>query len=229
MKTVLLIDDEQRMLDLLSLYLSPYGYKCIKKVSGKDGIQYLEKEDVDIVILDVMMPEMDGWTTCKKIRDFSNVPIIMLTARSAKEDIVKGLKTGADDYLSKPFNEQELLARIEAVIRRTCGPINEERLITFNNLTLNQSTFEVRYLNEGITLTPKEFALLELFLNYTNKVFSREHLLTTLWGLRAETEDRTIDSHIRNIREKLRHAGFPVDKHLKTVWGVGYKWSSDAY
>lgn len=227
MKTVLLIDDEQRMLDLLSLYLSPYDYKCIKKVSGKDGIQFLEKDDVDIVILDVMMPEMDGWTTCKKIRGFSNVPIIMLTARSAKEDIVKGLKTGADDYLSKPFNEQELLARIEAVIRRTCGPNNEEKLIVFNNLTLNQSTFEVKYINKEITFTPKEFSLLELFLNYTNKVFSREHLLTTLWGLRAETEDRTIDSHIRNIREKLRHAGFPVDKHLKTVWGVGYKWSSD--
>ncbi|MBO1511312.1 response regulator transcription factor [Metabacillus bambusae] len=229
MKTVLLIDDEQRMLDLLSLYLSPYGYKCIKKVSGNDGIQFLEKEDVDIVILDVMMPDMDGWTTCKKIRDFSNVPIIMLTARSAKEDIVKGLKTGADDYLSKPFNEQELLARIEAVIRRISGHKNEERHITFKGLTLNKSTFELRYLNEGITLTPKEFALLELFLNYPNKVFSREHLLTTLWGLRAETEDRTIDSHIRNIREKLRHARFPVDKHLKTVWGVGYKWSSDAY
>lgn len=229
MKTVLLIDDEQRMLDLLSLYLSPYGYKCIKKASGKDGIHFLEKEKVDIVILDVMMPEMDGWTTCKKIRDFSNVPIIMLTARSAKEDIVRGLKTGADDYLSKPFNEQELLARIEAVIRRTSGHINEEGLLTFKDLTLNQSTFEVRYFNEGITLTPKEFALLELFLNYPNKVFSREHLLTTLWGLRAETEDRTIDSHIRNIREKLRHAGFSVDKHLKTVWGVGYKWSSEAY
>lgn len=229
MKTVLLIDDEQRMLDLLSLYLSPYGYKCIKKVSGNDGIQFLEMEDVDIVILDVMMPEMDGWTTCKKIRDFSNVPIIMLTARSAKEDIVKGLKTGADDYLSKPFNEQELLARIEAVIRRISGHKNEEGNITFKGLTLNKTTFELRYLNEGITLTPKEFALLELFLNYPNKVFSREHLLTTLWGLRAETEDRTIDSHIRNVREKLRQAEFPVDKHLKTVWGVGYKWSSEAY
>jgi DNA-binding response OmpR family regulator len=229
MKTVLLIDDEQRMLDLLSLYLTPYGYKCIKKVSGQDGITFLEKENVDIVILDVMMPEMDGWTTCEKIRDFSNVPIIMLTARSAKQDIVRGLKTGADDYLSKPFNEQELLARIEAVIRRTSRHKSEEGYITFEGLTLNKSTFELRYHNEGITLTPKEFDLLELFLNYPNKVFSREHLLTTLWGLRAETEDRTIDSHIRNVREKLRQAEFPVDKHLKTVWGVGYKWSSEAF
>lgn len=227
MKTVLLIDDEQRMLDLLSLYLSPYGYKCIKKNSGQDGIQFLENDDVDLVILDVMMPEMDGWITCEKIRDFTDVPIIMLTARSSKQDIVRGLKIGADDYLSKPFNEQELLARIEAVIRRSNGHKNEEGQIEFKGLTLNKSTFELRYLNVEITLTPKEFDLLELFLNYHNKVFSREHLLTSLWGIEAETEDRTIDSHIRNIREKLRHAKFPVDKHLKTVWGIGYKWGSE--
>ncbi|MGM0876817.1 MAG: response regulator transcription factor [Bacillota bacterium] len=227
MKTVLLIDDEQRMLDLLSLYITAYDYKCIKKTSGKDGINFLEKQKVDIVILDIMMPEMDGWTTCEKIREISNVPIIMLTARSDKEDVVKGLKKGADDYLSKPFNEQELLARIEAVIRRSSEQVKEEEAVTFKGLTLDQSTFQVSYLNEGISMTPKEFALLGLFLNYPNKVFSREHLLSTLWGLRAETEDRTIDSHIRNIREKLRHASFSVDKHLKTVWGIGYKWSSE--
>lgn len=226
MKNVLLIDDEQRMLDLLSLYLSPYGYQCIKKTSGKEGIHYLETEKVDIVILDIMMPEMDGWTICEKIRDFSNVPIIMLTARSSKEDIVKGLKTGADDYLPKPFNEQELLARIEAVLRRTSEFINEEEQIIFKALTLNPQTFEVKYLNKEILLTPKEFALIELFLSYPNKVFSREHLLTALWGVGAETEDRTVDSHIRNIREKLRHGGFSVDNHLKTVWGIGYKWHS---
>ncbi|WP_299092711.1 response regulator transcription factor [uncultured Metabacillus sp.] len=227
MKTVLLIDDEERMLNLLSLYLSPHGYKCIKKVSAEDGIIYLENETVDLVILDVMMPGMDGWTTCKKMREFSDVPIIMLTARGDKADIVRGLKIGADDYLSKPFNEQELVARIDAVIRRTGRPFHQEKLLSFNHLTLNPTTFEVKYLNKGITLTPKEFALLELFLNYPNKVFSRDHLLTTIWGLSAETEDRTIDSHIRNIREKLRNRAFPVDQHLKTVWGIGYKWSTE--
>ncbi|KKI88462.1 XRE family transcriptional regulator [Bacillus sp. SA1-12] len=226
MKTVLLIDDEERMLNLLSLYLSPHGFKCIKKNSAEDGIVYLEKEKVDIVILDIMMPEMDGWTTCKKMREFSDVPIIMLTARGDKEDIVKGLKIGADDYLSKPFNEQELIARIDAVIRRAGRQFHKEELLSFNNLTLNLSTFEVKHMNETITLTPKEIALLELFLRYPNKVFSRDHLLTTIWGISAETEDRTIDSHIRNIREKLRNQAFPVEEHLKTVWGIGYKWST---
>ncbi|MDE5413672.1 response regulator transcription factor [Alkalihalobacterium chitinilyticum] len=225
MKTVLLIDDEKRMLDLLELYITPYGYKCIKKTSGKEAISVVQEQNVDLILLDIMMPEMDGWTTLKHIREFSHVPIIMLTARNDKGDIVKGLKTGADDYVSKPFDEEELLARMEAVIRRTSSDTNDGTL-SFRDLTLDPTTVEVHYKNIKIPMTPKEFALLELFLKYQNKVFSREHLLSTLWGLKVDTEDRTIDSHIRNLREKLRKQGFPVDDHLKTVWGIGYKWSS---
>ncbi|WP_226670145.1 response regulator transcription factor [Metabacillus litoralis] len=224
MKTVLLIDDEQRMLDLLSLYIEPYGYTCFKKTSGIEGLEFLQHKNVDIVILDIMMPEMDGWKTCEKIRAISNVPIIMLTARSEKEDIVKGLKKGADDYLVKPFNEEELLARIEAIMRRTSRISNFEDIINFEGLTMNQSTYQVTFQEKEIILTPKEYALLGLFLQNNNKVFSREHLLSKIWGIKAETEDRTIDSHIRNMREKLRQANFPVEKYLKTVWGVGYKW-----
>ncbi|WP_216830696.1 response regulator transcription factor [Alkalihalobacterium elongatum] len=226
MKTVLLIDDEKRMLDLLELYISPYGYKCIKNTSGQDAIRLLDEEKVDIILLDIMMPGMDGWTTLKKIREFSNVPIIMVTARNDKGDIIKCLKTGADDYVSKPFDEKELLARMEAVIRRTNGKTAEDTLLSFNDLTIDPTTVEVHFKSIKIPMTPKEFALLELFLQYQNKVFSREHLLSTLWGLKVDTEDRTIDSHIRNLREKLRKQGFPVDDHLKTVWGIGYKWSS---
>jgi len=226
MRTVLLIDDEKRMLDLLSLYIEPYGYKCIKKHSGSDGLDFLRKEKVDIVILDIMMPDMDGWTTCEKIREISDVPIMMLTARNEKDDVVKGLKKGADDYLAKPFNEKELLARIEAIMRRTNRTSNVEDSIRFEGLIMNQSTFQVTFQDKEIFLTPKEFAMLELFLEHQNKVFSREHLLSTLWGLKVDTEDRTIDSHIRNIREKLRQACFPVEKYLKTVWGIGYKWNS---
>lgn len=226
MTTVLLIDDEQRMLDLLSLYIEPNGYTCFRKNSGPRGIEFLQHKKVDIVILDIMMPEMDGWTTCEKIREISDVPIIMLTARSEKEDIVKGLKKGADDYLVKPFNEDELLARIEAIMRRSSRPSDCEDIIRFEDLIMNQSTYQVTFQEKEIVLTPKEYALLGLFLENQNKVFSREHLLSTIWGLKAETEDRTIDSHIRNMREKLRQANFPVEQYLKTVWGVGYKWAS---
>ncbi|WP_209121356.1 response regulator transcription factor [Alkalihalobacillus sp. BA299] len=225
MKTVLLVDDEKRMLDLLDLYITPYGYRCIKKDSGSEAINFLKNNNVHIILLDIMMPDMDGWKTLEKIQEFSNVPIIMLTARNDKGDIVKGLKNGADDYVSKPFDEEELLARIEAVIRRTQGQTGEGPL-TFLDLTLNQTTFEVHYQNKKIPMTPKEFALLELFLMYQNKVFSREHLLSSIWGVKVDTEDRTIDSHIRNLREKLRNSGFPIEEHLKTVWGIGYKWSS---
>ncbi|MEK5392558.1 response regulator transcription factor [Margalitia sp. FSL K6-0131] len=223
MKNVLLVDDEQRMLDLLSLYLTPNGYYCIKKNSGMEALAYLEKEKADVVLLDIMMPEMDGWTTCQKIRELSDVPIIMLTARNAKEEIVKGLKMGADDYVSKPFNEAELLARIEAVTRRTKD--NTEELLHFKGLTVDKNAFEVFYKGQKLLMTPKEISLLSLFLQYPNKVFSRDHLLSTIWGFDAETEDRTIDSHIRNLRDKLRKVGFPINQHLKTVWGVGYKWS----
>lgn len=226
MKTVLLVDDEKRMLDLLDLYITPLGYKCVKKQTGKEAIRYLENKNVDIVILDIMMPDMDGWETCAKIRQTSNVPIIMLTAREDKDEVIKGLKIGADDYVTKPFNDKELLARMEAVMRRTTSVTDE--LLKFKGITLDENTYKVTFQNQSISMTPKEFSLLGLFLGYPNKVFTREHLLTTIWSFKTDIEDRTIDSHIRNIREKLRLVGFPVDEHLKTVWGVGYKWSSES-
>lgn len=225
MKTILLVDDETRMLDLLDLYLNPHGYKCIKTPSSKDAIFILEEEKIDLVILDVMMPEMDGWTTCKKIREFSNVPVIMLTARTETVDIIKGLKFGADDYVTKPFSEEELLARIEALLRRT-NDVKEKKLI-FKGLEWKEESVELKYQSTAIQVTPKEFALVGLFLKNPHKVFSRDHLLSTIWGLNSHIDDRTVDSHIRNLREKLRNAGFPVDNHLFTVWGVGYKWTVD--
>lgn len=222
MKTVVLVDDEQRMLDLIELYLIPHGFTCIKMNSGHEAIQFLEHKQADMVLLDVMMPEMDGWETCERIREFSNIPIIMLTARDAAEEMVKGLKKGADDYVTKPFNEDVLLARIEAVTRR----IHNHQGVIFRGIKLNESAYEAHYDSNTIPLTPKEFSMLCLFLKSPDQVYSRDHLLSTIWGFKTDTEDRTIDSHIRNIREKLRHAGFPVDQHLKTVWGIGYKWSS---
>lgn len=225
MKTILLVDDEAMMLDLLSLYLTPLGYHCIKKKSASEALEYLEKQSVDLILLDVMMPEMDGWEACKEIRKNWDIPVIMLTAMSEKHDIVKGLKTGADDYISKPFDEDELVARIEAVLRRNR---RENETIVFKGLVLDQDSFQLKYKEVQISLTPKEFAIMSLFLNNQNKVFSREHLITSIWGYEVSTEDRTIDSHIRNLREKLRRAGFPAEQHLLTVWGIGYKWSEKA-
>lgn len=225
MKTVLLVDDEKRMLDLLELYIAPHGYKCIKKQSGDDAILYLEEKHVNIVILDIMMSEMDGWETCAKIREISNIPIIMLTARDDKDDLIRGLKIGADDYVTKPFSEKELLARMEAVMRRAKN--TADVTLNFKGLSLNEDAYEFTFRKQKISITPKEFSLLALLLKNPNQVFTREHLLAMIWNFNSEIEDRTVDSHIRNIREKLRQVGFPVEDYLKTVWGVGYKWISE--
>ncbi|KAB2334830.1 response regulator transcription factor [Cytobacillus depressus] len=222
MKTIILVDDEPLMLDLLSLYLSPAGYKCIKMTSAIEAIAYLESRQADLILLDVMMPEMNGWEACQEISKHWDIPIIMLTARAEKPDIVKGLKIGADDYISKPFDEEELMARIEAVLRRNKI---ENANITFQGLILDMNSFVLQFNKKDIPLTPKEFGMMDLFLNNMNKVFTREHLITSIWGYGVSTEDRTIDSHVRNLREKLRKSGFPADKHLVTVWGFGYKWA----
>lgn len=223
MRTILLIDDEPMMLDLLTLYLSPVGYLCIKKESAIEALKYLESNSVDLILLDIMMPDMDGWQACREIRKHGDTPIIMLTALSEKSDIVRGLQYGADDYISKPFDEEELLARIDAVLRRHKPLTNK---ILFKGLMLEKDSHELHYKEQDISLTPKEFDLIKLFLSNQNKVFTREHLITTIWGYEVSTEDRTIDSHVRNLRDKLRKAGFPADIFLQTVWGVGYKWAT---
>jgi DNA-binding response OmpR family regulator len=225
MRTILLVDDEERMLDLLSLHLEPYNFKCLKVTSGKEALLFLKKEKIDLVVLDVMMPEMDGWTTCQRIRERSDVPVIMLTARSETEDIIAGLKYGADDYITKPFNEAELLARIEALMRRISN--HNDSFILFKGLKWNEDSVEVTFRNHSILITPKEFFILGLFLKNPHKVFSRDHLLSVIWTQHTNIDDRTVDSHIRNLRDKLRKAGFPIDQHLKTVWGLGYKWILD--
>lgn len=220
---ILLVDDEPRMLDLLSLYLTPRGYHCTKATSGKEALSFVEQTTFRLVLLDIMMPKMDGWETCGKIREFTNVPIIMLTARDDTEDVVQGLKTGADDYITKPFYEEELLARIEAVLRRT----KQHHTVEYKGLIWNETKHIASVYNNTLVLTPIEFSLLGLFLNNLNSVFSREQLIERIWGHASETGDRTVDSHIRNLRDKLRKASFPIDNHLKTIYGIGYRWASE--
>lgn len=222
MPIILLVDDELRMLDLLELYLTPNGFTCIKFDSGTEALNYIEEGNkADLMLLDIMMPEKDGWEICREIRNSSKVPIIMLTARDQTVDIIKGLNMGADDYIVKPFSEGELIARIRAVLRRASTE-NEE--INYKGLLWSREHHLLKYENASIQVTPKEFELVGLLLQYPNRVFSRQDLLTLVWGYDAEIEGRTIDSHVRNVRDKLRRAEFPVDEHLQTVWGLGYKW-----
>lgn len=223
MHKILLVDDEQRMLDLLALYLTPHNYHCTKAQGANEALYQLNQNPFDLVLLDIMMPDVSGWELCAKIRSFSDVPIIMLTAREQQEDIVKGLKLGADDYITKPFNEAELLARIEALLRRT-----SKKLIEVNGLKWDEERFELSYHDTPIKLTPKEFFMVGQLLKHPKKVFTRDQLIELIWGYNSETEGRTIDSHVRNVREKIRQSGFPVDKHFLTVWGLGYKWINEA-
>ncbi|EOP05658.1 two-component system response regulator [Bacillus cereus BAG2O-3] len=223
MVKILLVDDEERMLRLLDLFLSPRGYFCMKATSGLEALKLIEQKDFDIILLDVMMPNMDGWDACYQIRQISNVPIIMLTARNQSYDMVKGLTMGADDYITKPFDEHVLVARIEAILRRT----KKDGFVSFNGIEWDKTKHTVTVYNEKISLTPIEFSLLGLLLQNTNRAYSRDDLIEKIWGYETDIEYRTIDSHIRNIRDKLRKKGFPVEDYLETVYKVGYKWKSE--
>ncbi|MGI8314563.1 response regulator transcription factor [Halobacillus mangrovi] len=217
---ILLVDDEQRMLDLLKLYLSPHGFTCDQALSGIEALDKLNDHSYDLVLLDVMMKDIDGFETCRQMRKVTTIPIIMVTAKDQKQDILQGLQIGADDYITKPFDEDILIARIEALLRRG----SKQRKIIQNDLAWNQETHQLHYSRNEIHLTPKEFQLLGLLLKRPNQVYAREDLLQLVWGFDSETEGRTIDSHVRNLREKIRKHGYPIDNHLKTIWGIGYKW-----
>ncbi|WP_040285950.1 response regulator transcription factor [Sporosarcina koreensis] len=223
MQTILLVDDEQRMLDLLELFLLPAGYRCLKADNGDDALRLLAAETVDLVLLDVMMPGMDGWEVCRRIRQQSAVPVIMLTARDSMPDVVKGLDEGADDYMTKPFDERELLARVRAALRRV--PVGSEtEVLRAGEVVLDLESYSLRFREFVVQLTMKEFLIVEAMMRRPNRTFTREDLLQVAWEHDTYTEGRTVDSHIRNLRDKLRRADFPVESILQTVWGIGYRW-----
>ena len=223
MKTVLLIDDEQRMLNLLELFLAPHGYRCLQATNGQAALDLFNKDKVDLVLLDIMMPGMDGWEVCRRIREISDVPVILLTARSDKTDIVKGLEQGADDYITKPFDERELIARVRAALRRVPDD-NQPKQLSEGPFTLDLESYSILYDNNEVRLTLKEFYIIEAMMARPNRTFTRETLLQVAWEYDTYTEVRTVDSHIRNLRDKLRKSHFPIDDILLTVWGIGYKW-----
>ncbi|MCL6606338.1 MAG: response regulator transcription factor [Paenibacillus sp.] len=233
-RTILIVDDEQPMQELLQLYLSNDGYHTETAVDGEMAMSLLSYTKYDLVILDLMMPKLDGFDVCKAIRNVSNVPIIMLTAREDTIDKVVGLKLGADDYMTKPFEQQELLARMESIFRREKYlqedfPVANQPIVSnqkidyfYEDLRMNIQTHQVFYMDGELSLTPKEFAILRLFLSNKGRIFHREDILELLWKNRPVNDDRTVDTHIKNLRDKLSQAGIPGQDVIKTVWGTGY-------
>lgn len=219
---VLIVDDDEHIVELIKLYMDKEGFDTVTANNGKKAVELFKSEAPAIVILDVMMPEMDGWQVCREIRRVSNIPIIMLTAKGETFDKVLGLELGADDYMVKPFEPKELLARVKAVLRRSdTKESNAEKEIAFPNLTINLSNYELKINGNIVEVPPKELELLYFLASNPNRVFTREQLLEEVWGFDYFGDSRTVDVHIKRLREKLE--GVEANWQLKTVWGVGYK------
>lgn len=223
MGKVLVADDDQNICELLRLYLEKEGYGVIIANNGEQAIQLYLSENPDIVLLDVMMPKLDGWQACREIRQKSNCPIIMITAKGETFDKVLGLELGADDYVVKPFDTKEIVARIKAVLRRV-GKITYEqntKEVCYSKLTVNMLKYELKVNDKVVEAPPKELELLFHLASNPNKVFTRDQLLDEVWGFEYYGDSRTVDVHVKRLREKLE--GVSTDWNLKTVWGVGYK------
>lgn len=226
---ILVVDDEPHIVEVIASYLENDGYQVFEAADGSQGMKLFEKVHPDLIILDRMMPEMTGEEVCRKLRKISRVPVIMLTAKTAEDDIVDGLKLGADDYVSKPFSPKELLARVEALLRRTSNeavPLAE--VLSFNNddLIIDNLRREVRKNGKTANLTPVEYTLLMTLLKYPQKVFTRAELVAMVLGDDYEGFDRTIDVHVKNLRQKIE-SDLKTPQYILTVHGVGYKFGGE--
>lgn len=224
---VLVVDNEDKIRQVISIYLTNEGYNVKEAADGEEALRKFRAESWDFIVLDVMMPKLDGITVCQEIRKVSQVPIIMLTAKNDEVDRILGLEFGADDYMAKPFSPRELVARIKSVMRRTgTGEKKGEHLLKFPGLSIDLLRREVVVSEKPITLTPKEFDLLTLLARSTGQTFSREQLLEEIWGYDYYGDVRTVDTHINRLRDKLRVDG--ASTYIKTVWGVGYKFEVES-
>lgn len=221
---VLVIDDEENVCELITLYFEKAGYDVLSCGDGNEGIEMVRSQKPDIVILDLMLPGIDGLDVCKEIRKTSNVPLIMLTARVDEVDRVLGLEIGADDYVTKPFSPRELLARVKAVLRRAAyvpSP-DEQQVLNLPGLAVSRISREVLVGETRVDLTPKEFDLLWYLASNRNRVFTREQLLEQVWAYQEfYGDERTVDQHIKRLRRKIESSGSPC--RITTIWGVGYK------
>ena len=226
---VLVVDDEKEIADLVEIYLVSDGYKVYKASNALEGLEILEKETIHLVLLDIMMPGMDGLEMCRKIRETNNIPIIMLSARSADLDKILGLGTGADDYVTKPFNPLELVARVKSQLRRykKYNPAQAEAeagdVMTHAGLEMNVKAHQCLLDGKSLTLTPTEFSILQILLESKGTVVSAEELFYRIWADEYYSKtNNTITSHIRHLREKLNDT-LDNPKYIRTIWGVGYK------
>ena len=226
---ILVVDDEQEIADLVEIYLVSDGYKVFKASNAQDGLAILDKEDIHLVLLDIMMPGMNGLEMCKKIRETNNIPIIMLSAKSTDLDKILGLGTGADDYVVKPFNPLELTARVKSQLRRytQLNPYSNvhessKNEISIRGLTINKDNHKVTVYDEEIKLTPIEFDILYLLASNAGKVFSTDEIFEKVWNEKVYEANNTVMVHIRRLRGKMKEDE-RQDKIITTVWGVGYK------
>ena len=227
-QTVLIVDDEVNICELIRLYVEKEGYHAVIANDGQTAVDQFKALLPDIVLLDIMLPVRDGWQVCREIRAISNTPIIMLTAKGETFDKVLGLELGADDYMVKPFEPKELVARIKAVLRRTENQAvaeKQEEELQFDGLKINKGTYEVYLDGKKLEMPPKEFELLYFLAKNLNKVYTRDQLLDEIWGYEFFGDSRTVDVHVKRIREKIECEG--KNWSLKTVWGVGYKFESE--
>ena len=222
-KKILIVEDEANIRELLRLYLEREGYTVIEAENGVEGIKQWKSEKPDMLLLDVMMPVMDGWTVCKEIRAESDVPIIMLTAKGETADRVSGLEMGADDYIVTPLEMPEVIARVRAVFRRMAPDETPEKL-SFDNLVIDKQAYDLVIKGKRVDAPPKEIELLYYLASSPNRVFTRAQLLDDVWGFDYFGDTRTVDVHVKRLREKLE--GVSDKWELKTVWGVGYKFET---
>lgn len=226
MQPILVMDDEERIRHLVRMYLENEGFAVEEAENGREGLDMFRKGNYELLIIDLMMPEVDGWRVCKEVRQVSDTPIIMLTARGEEFDRVLGFELGADDYLVKPFSTKELVARVKALIRRSKGKFGgNSSTLVFGDLSIEKDKHRVMIGEESITLTPREFELLYFLAKNPGRVFSREQLMETVWGYDFYGDARTVDTHVKKLREKLTDP--KARAMIATVWGVGYKFDPE--
>jgi DNA-binding response OmpR family regulator len=223
MGKILVADDDKNIAELLRLYLEKGGYTVVIAGDGEEAIAKFTPENPDLVLLDIMMPKLDGWQVCREIRKKSNCPIIMLTAKGETFDKVLGLELGADDYVVKPFDSKEIVARIKAVLRRTgkATGASDVKEVSYDKLVVNMTKYELKVDGHVVDTPPKELELLFHLASNPNRVYTRDQLLDEVWGFEYYGDSRTVDVHVKRLREKLE--GVSDSWTLKTVWGVGYK------
>ncbi len=223
---ILIVDDDKNICELLRLYLEKDGFETIVVNDGKTAVEYAAKYSPDLILLDIMLPGLDGWQVCREIRKTSETPIIMLTAKGETFDKILGLELGADDYVSKPFDTKEVIARIKAVLRRTNDNDKQNQVneVRYDKLRINLTNYELVVDSKRIDTPPKELELIYHLASNPNRVYTRDQLLDEVWGFDYYGDSRTVDVHVKRLREKLENVS--EEWSLKTVWGVGYKFET---